>query len=404
MTTSRLDHAIFWQVFPLGACGAPMRDFDPATVETSHRLPRLLPWLDHAVELGCNGLLLGPIFASTSHGYDTLDHFRIDPRLGDDADFAALVDAAHARGLMVVLDGVFNHVGAHHPLVAAAATGNGLVRLGDDGHQGWEGHGDLAELDHDDPRTADLVVEVMSLWLARGIDGWRLDVAYAVPSAFWREVCGRVRAQHPDAFFIGEVLHGDFAQIADDGTLDAVTAYELWKATWSSIKDANMFELAWALQRHDEFASRARLQTFVGNHDVERIATLVGDAGAALAAVVLFTVPGIPSVYYGDEDGFRGRKLTGFSTDDEIRPVLPDSPADLSEHGAWLRRLHQELVGLRRRNPWLGQARVAVVANTNPTIHYEATADGHRAEVFLDVAAPSARVVVDGQEAFAWRG
>ncbi|GMA40395.1 alpha-amylase family protein [Mobilicoccus caccae] len=358
---SLLDHAIWWHVYPLGATGAPLRDHAPDQVK--HRLSRLEPWLDHAVELGCSGVLLGPVFASTSHGYDTLDHFRLDPRLGDDADWDDFVEQAHGRGLAIMLDGVFNHVGAGHELVEKARSGEAddgggsMIRLVDGRPADWEGHGDLAELDHADPRVADLVESIMLHWLRRGADGWRLDVAYAVPSEFWARVLGRVRAEFPDAMFLGEVIHGDYAEIAAAGTLDSVTQYELWKAIWSSLADRNMWELAAALERHDAFSTQTMMQTFVGNHDVTRIATRVGDEGAALAAVVLLTLPGMPSIYYGDEQGFRGDKGEGFATDDALRPALPDSPADLAPEGWWLHRLYQALISVRRRNPGSPAAR-----------------------------------------------
>ncbi|MDO5684167.1 MAG: alpha-amylase family glycosyl hydrolase, partial [Propionibacteriaceae bacterium] len=147
---SLLDTAIWWHVYPLTACGAPIhRPDQAAAAHQEHRLRRLLNWLDYAVELGCSGLLLGPIFASSSHGYDTLDHFHIDPRLGDDADFDHLVAAARERGLSIMLDGVFNHVGVEHPLVT---SGSALIKR--DAHGAplpWEGNGDLALLDHSRP-------------------------------------------------------------------------------------------------------------------------------------------------------------------------------------------------------------------------------------------------------------
>ncbi|MCE1175260.1 MAG: alpha-amylase, partial [Propionibacteriales bacterium] len=150
---SLLDHAIWWHVYPLGACGAPAHASD-APIEP--RLQRLEPWLDYAIELGCSGLLLGPIFASTSHGYDTLDHFRIDPRLGDDDTFDHLIAECHRRGLSVMLDGVFNHVGRDHHLVADAVAGaSALVKTAGGRPVGWEGHDDLAELDHTNPAVAD---------------------------------------------------------------------------------------------------------------------------------------------------------------------------------------------------------------------------------------------------------
>ena len=405
---SLVDHAIWWHVYPLGACGAPIRG---GSAELEHRLRRLDPWLDYVIELGCSGLLLGPIFASSTHGYDTLDYFRIDPRLGDDGDFDQLMEQCHRRGLSVVLDGVFNHVGINHPLVSDALSDpeNSLIRLERDADgvrtQDWEGHGDLANLDHSNPAVADLVTDVMLHWLRRGIAGWRLDVAYAVPSEFWREVTGRVRAEFPDAIFIGEVIHGDYAEIAAAGTLDTVTQYELWKATWSSLKDENFFELAWTLKRHEEFSRKNIMQTFVGNHDVSRIASLTGDAGAALAVAILMTTPGMPSIYYGDEQGFRAEKGTGAAADDPMRPPLPASPAELLGNGEWLHRLHQDLIGLRRRHPWVTRGRLAVVGNDQTSIVHTVEGDGHVMRTELGVTPrPHVRVFVDDESQFTWEG
>ena len=108
-----VEHVVWWHVYPLGFTGAPIRTGHDA----AHRLGHLEAWLDYVVELGTSGLLLGPVFDSQTHGYDTLDHLRVDARLGDDADLDHLVAACRARGLRVVLDGVFNHVGAGHPWV-----------------------------------------------------------------------------------------------------------------------------------------------------------------------------------------------------------------------------------------------------------------------------------------------
>jgi cyclomaltodextrinase / maltogenic alpha-amylase / neopullulanase len=111
-----------WQVYPLGFTGAE-RAALPAGEPARHRLRHLEAWLDYAIELGCNGLLLGPVFAAETHGYDTTDHFRIDSRLGDEGDFDALVKAADQRGVRLVLDGVFNHVGRGFTAFKAAEAG-----------------------------------------------------------------------------------------------------------------------------------------------------------------------------------------------------------------------------------------------------------------------------------------
>ena len=381
-----LDRTIWWHVYPLAALGAPIR----SEHDTAHRLRNLEPWLDYLVELGCNGLLLGPIFASATHGYDTLDHYRVDARLGDDSDFAWLIDECSSRGINLMLDGVFNHVARTHPWVA-----DGLA-----GDTDWEGHGELATLHHADPRVRDAVVDIMCHWLRRGIAGWRLDVAYAVPSEFWREVLARVRDEFPDAMFLGEVIHGDYAAIARDGTLDAVTQYELWKAIWSSLVDTNFWELAHALERHP---ADLLTNTFIGNHDVDRIASTVGEDKLILAATVLMTVPGMPSIYYGDEQGFTGVRGESWSADDAVRPALPASPGELSPLGGWIFTEYQKLIGVRRRNAWLTRATIEVLDKTNERISF-ACSDGEHSlqtDLWLDPA-PGVRVHADGEELYSW--
>lgn len=381
-----LDRTIWWHVYPLAALGAPIR----SEHDSAHRLRALEPWLDYLVELGCNGLLLGPIFASATHGYDTLDHFRIDARLGDESDFAWLIDACSARGIHVMLDGVFNHVARTHPWVEQGLAGD----------TDWEGHGELATLHHAEDSVRDAVVDIMLHWLRRGIAGWRLDVAYAVPPEFWSDVLARVRQEFPDAMFLGEVIHGDYTSIAKAGSLDAVTQYELWKAVWSSLVDANFWELAHALERHPV---EVLTNTFVGNHDVDRIASTVGPEKAVLAAVVLMTVPGMPSIYYGDEQGFTGVRGESWSADDAVRPALPASPAELSPLGGWIFTEHQRLIGVRRRNAWLTRARVEVLDKTNETISFLCS-DGERSlqtDLWLSPT-PGVRVHADGEELYSW--
>ena len=387
-------HAIAWHVFPLGAVGAPALcppgDPDDASspagaMAAEHRLRRLIPWLDRLIELGCNVLVLGPVFHSMSHGYDTVDHMRLDPRLGTNEDLVALIEAAHARGVRVMLDGVFNHVGIDHPAFAA------LPQVGPDsrqasmfrltwpgGPEAWtpgtapdyerfEGQDWLPELNHSCEAVADLVTEVMTHWCERGVDGWRLDAAYAVDPAFWTRVLPRVRRAHPEVYVVGEVIHGDYAAIVAASGMDSVTQYELWQAIWHSLADANFYELDWTLGRNTELLETFVPWTFVGNHDTTRIASQLPDARRLPHALaLLMTLPGTPAVYYGDEDGLRAVKEDRLGGDDAIRPELPASPED--RPAGPVRALHQALIGARRRLPWLHDAEVEALHLDNTVL------------------------------------
>ncbi len=265
---------------------------------------------------------------------------------------------------------------------------------GGPGYADFEGHQNLVALNHADPAVQDYVTGVMRHWLDRGASGWRLDAAYAVPPLFWRMVTDRVRRDHPDAWLVGEVIHGDYVQAVRDGGLDSVTQYELWKAIWSSLNDRNFFELAWALKRNGDFAAVFLPQTFVGNHDVTRIASRLDDARhLPHALAVLFTVAGSPSVYAGDEQGFRGVKCDRPGGDAEIRPEFPATPAGLAAErsgaSGWpTYRLHQDLIGLRRRHPWLARSRPHVLTLQNESFGYlVASPDGTvRLAVLLNVS------------------
>ena len=374
-----VDHLIGWHVYPLGFVGAPAR---LESQEVSHRLAHLEAWLDHAVALGCSGLALGPVFSSASHGYDTLDYFTIDPRLGDDDDFDHLLQAAHARGLSVLLDGVFNHVSRRNRIVQDAQSAGPdsdagrMVRWCAGRLDVFEGHSDLVALNHDNPAVREHVTRIMNYWCGRGVDGWRLDAAYSVNPEFWAAVLPSVREKYPDVWIFGEVIHGDYAGIVRASGMDSVTQYELWKGIWSSIESRNFFELDHALGRHNEFSDVFTPVTFVGNHDVTRIASRVGQDGAVLATAILATIGGIPLIYYGDELASRGVKEERFGGDDDIRPVFPASPADLSNLGADTLRAHQSLLGLRRRHPWLVDARTESLDLTNERYVYRTGVPG----------------------------
>ncbi len=406
----RPSDRVWWHVYPLGFTGAPTtRDEGPH----EPRLRRLLPWLDHARDVGATGLLLGPVFDAASHGYDTLDHLRVDPRLGTEADLVELITAAHERGLQVALDGVFNHVSDRHPTVVrareASFAGPDAAWLRLDHTPGgprpsvFEGHGSLVELDLANPEVAAYVADVMNHWLDRGVDAWRLDAAYAVATEHWAPILAAVRARHPHAWVFGEVIHGDYTDVVARSGMDSVTQYELWKATWSSVAERNFFELDWTLTRHNGFLETFVPQTFVGNHDVTRIATTLGAEGAVVALAVLMTVGGVPSLYYGDEVAWTGVKEHRAGGDDAIRPPYPADPAELTGDARVL-QAHRDLIALRRARPWLTTARTRPVELTNTRYRYRATAaDGCAAlEVELDVTGAPRATIRSGEGAVLW--
>jgi cyclomaltodextrinase len=390
-----------YHVHSLGAAGAPARLEDAAgTAAPSEGLGRIEAWLDHVAELGCGGLLLTPVFESSTHGYDTIDPTRIDPRLGDEAAFASLVRSCHERDLVVLLDGVFNHVGRAFPRFedvlrrGRASEWVEWFRIDfdhDDGdgfrYRTFEGHRELVTLDHENPAVLAWAVDVACRWLDAGADGWRFDAAYAIPTRFLRALTSAVRERHPGAFLFGELIHGDHSAFVAASGLDSTTQYELYKATWSALNDANLFELRWSLERHAAFAASFPPMTFLGNHDVTRLASQLQDAahvGPALA--VLATVPGIPSIYYGDELGWRGVKEHRAGGDDAIRPALPTS-FDVGEVFA----LHQELIALRRARPWLTNATLSIDKVASAALEYTVRGEeGQQLHVALDLdsAAP----------------
>ncbi len=378
------EGTIWWQVYPLGFCGAPVRPASEGERALTPRLDRLAAWVDYAADMGVSGLMLNPVFASETHGYDTTDYFHIDPRLGDDATFDRLVAACHERGLRVMLDGVFNHVGRSHPLFQDALAGRGHEDLfsitrrpdGSADYATFEGFRELPALDHSSQQVADLVRDVMLHWMRRGVSAWRLDAAYAVPPDFWARVLPEVRRAFPDAWFVGEVIHGDYADIVRRSGMDAVTQYELWKAIWSSLKDGNFFELDWCLKRHNGFMGTFVPLTFIGNHDVTRIASTVGSDLAALAATILLTVGGTPSIYYGDEQALRGVKEKGLGGDDAVRPAFPAAPTWMTAEGERMYGLCRRLIGLRRSNPWLTHATTRPTHLKNRSYSYDATGRG----------------------------
>jgi glycosidase len=363
------EDAIFYHVYPLGYCGAPERN--DGFSEAVPRLGALTSRLDKIRALGANAIYLGPAFESVAHGYDTVDYRAIDRRLGTNADLAGLSRSMKERGMRLVLDAVFNHVGREHPWFRdLRERGPGSAHAGDfrgvdfsarspagDGfnYEGWNGCHDLVRLEPRSPAVREELVGAALSWIEDyGIDGLRLDAADCLDLDFVRELAAACRARKPGFWIMGEIIHGDYRRYAAPGLMDSVTNYECWKGLWSSLKDANYFEIAYALKRQFGEGGVYRglnLYSFADNHDVNRAASqLPSPALLYPLYALLFTMPGCPSIYYGSERGIRGERSS--RSDAVLRPSIEAiEAAGIPEPG--LPDAIRRLASLRSRLPAL---------------------------------------------------
>jgi glycosidase len=360
--------AFLYHVYPLGALGAPARN--DGSTEPARRIEGLYAWLESAAELGADAMYVGPIFESSTHGYDTADYNRVDRRLGDAAAFAAWSEALHRRGLKLMLDAVFNHVGrdfwAFRELLADPERSRYrdwfLLEHGKHSpygdpfsYQCWNGHFNLVKLNVAHPEVRAHLFDAVRGWVEQfGVDGLRLDAADVLDLGFQSELARHCRSLRSDFALLGEVIHGDYRRWVSAERLDSVTNYELHKGLYSSHNDRNYFELAHTLSR--QFARGGRYEgsplcVFADNHDVDRIASrLRAPAEIYPLHILLFSVPGVPAIYYGSEWGLPGRK----GKDDRgVRPALtPTAAAERGEHRD-LRKVVMTLARLRRALPAL---------------------------------------------------
>ncbi len=363
--------SIFYHIYPLGLCGAPARN-DLHSIPVP-RLEKINEWIPHLRKLGINSLYLGPLFESSAHGYDTADYFNVDRRLGTNGTLATLIRELHRSGIRVVLDGVFNHVGrdfwAFRDLRKngeASAFRDWFQgvdfsmrsQFGDNfRYDGWNGNYDLAKLNLRSTEVRDHLFHAIQQWVQEyEIDGLRLDVAECLEPQFMRDLSVFCHDLKSDFWLMGEVIHGDYNQWANPSMLDSVTNYECYKGLYSSLTEKNYFEIAYSLKRQFGQGGMYRgltLYNFADNHDVDRVASSLKNARHLYPLYcLLYTMPGIPSIYYGSEWGLRGARTPG--DDHMLRPALdlnllrskspqPDLPAVLTS----LASIRQNSIALR---------------------------------------------------------
>ena len=328
------DEAVFYHIYPLGLTGAPKQnDYG----EPVHRLNTLLPWVDHIKEIGGSALYIGPLFESVGHGYETTDYKKLDSRLGTNEDLTAFVAYCHEQGIKVIFDGVFNHTGrdffAFKDIQANRENsqykdwycnvnfwGNNEYNDGFS-YDNWGGYNLLVKLNQKNPAVVNYICDVIRFWVSEfDVDGIRLDAADVLDFDFMKALRRTANEVKPDFWLMGEVIHGDYSRWVNGETLHSVTNYTLHKALYSGHNDHNYFEIAHTVRRLQNMGT-LKLYNFVDNHDVERIYTkLTNKAHFAPVHVLLYTLPGVPSIYYGSEFGIEGRKEYG--SDDSLSPAL----------------------------------------------------------------------------------
>lgn len=364
------EEAVFYHMYPIGMTGAPGEN---RQTEVKHRFPELEKWLPHVKELGCSAVYIGPLFESSTHGYDTKDYRTVDKRLGDNQDFVNFVKKAHDLGIRVVVDGVFNHTGREFFAFQDIQKNREQSRYiswykgiwfggntwYNDGfsYEAWRNCFELVNLNLQNPEVKGYLLDTIHGWIEEfDIDGIRLDCADCLDFGFMEDLRRCTGEWKQDFWLMGEVIHGDYARYIQDGSrlLHSVTNYELHKGLYSGHNDHNYFEIAHTIRR--EFDSNGgiyrglKLYSFVDNHDVDRLASKLKVAGhLPLVYTLLYFLPGIPSIYYGSEWGIQGRKEGG--NDNPLRPALDleemQKKAPHPELTEWIRMLGK----IRKEHP-----------------------------------------------------
>lgn len=385
--------SVFYQIYPLGFCGAPFENDGILT----HRIQKVNDWIPHIKKLGANAIYFSPVFESDTHGYNTRDFQKIDTRLGTNEDFAEVCENLHAEDIKVVLDGVFNHVGRgfwafqdvlekrwdspYKDWFHISFDGNSNYN---DGlwYEGWEGNYDLVKLNLRNPDVKQHIFDSIRFWVENfDIDGLRLDVAYCLDHDFVRELRSFCDSLKPDFFLVGEMLHGDYNQLMNDSMLHSATNYECYKGLFSSFNSMNMFEIIHSLLR--QFGPEnwtlyrgKHLLCFVDNHDVSRIASnLTNEKHLPLIYALCFGMPGIPCVYYGSEWGAKAHKNEG---DPALRACF-DEPVenDLTE---WISALAEA----KKSSDALNYGDFRSVVLTNKQCIFERKTDSERVLVAIN--------------------
>ena len=374
------DSAVFYHIYPIGMTGAPRTN----SFEISeHRLNKLMPWIGHIKKLGCNAIYIGPLFESVGHGYETVDYKKLDSRLGNNEDLKAFINTCHENDIKVIVDGVFNHVGREFFAFKDVKEKRENSAYKDwfknlhfdwnndynDGlyYDSWDGHGTLVNLNHQNPAVREYMLDMVRFWISEfNIDGIRLDAADVLDFTFMSELRSVTDSCKQDFWLMGEVIHGDYTRWVNENMLQSVTNYWLHKALYSGHNDHNYFEIAHTVKRCTDMGMHIAngFYNFVDNHDVARIYTKLNNKNHfAPVHVLLYTLPGKPSIYYGSEFAIEGEKKP--YADDILRPELNFEDYKTALESNENTKLIAALGNMRISNPWVGEAGYRELLLTN---------------------------------------
>ena len=402
-TPDWVKHAIFYQIYPDRFARTQLATTDRSSLPPEMQVP-LEPWdslptqqgykggdlwgvaeqLDYLQDLGITAVYFTPIFQSASnHRYHTHDYYVVDPLLGGNEAFFDLLEAAHARDIKVVLDGVFNHAsrgffyfsdilenGPQSPwLDWFRVEGWPLSAYDGDkpaNYEGWLDNRALPEFNHDNPQVREYIMQIGEYWIRQGVDGWRLDVPFEVTAkGFWAEFRDRIKAVNPEAYIVGEVWTDSRQWLAGD-QFDGVMNY-LFTGPAMAFAAKNNIEMSLVesvdyfpypsldakgyaekidelLNLYDWEIQQTQLN-LLSSHDVARALSVMSEneTSMKLATLLLLTFPGAPSIYYGDEVGLPG------GLDPDCRRTFPKK----EDWNQSLYETHKELIALRHAQPAL---------------------------------------------------
>lgn len=437
--------AVFYQIFPDRFASSDrvsktsnLQEWD--TPPTRHGfkggdLLGIVERLDYLRDLGINALYLNPVFLSgANHRYHTDDFYRVDPMLGGNEALDELITACHGRGMRVVLDGVFNHVGrGFHQFHNIVENGRESPYLdwfiikklplhpygrGSANYEAWWNLKALPKLDNENPAVREYIMQVAEYWIGRGIDGWRLDVPEEIKvPGFWEEFRQRVRAVNPEAYIVGEIWH-DCSDYVNDGTrFDGTMNYLLTVAILSYVggrridraelvaneeyQQIEPIDAAGYAKQVDQLLGLYRTEAHLANlnllesHDTARVITTVGGdkASLILATLLTMTFPGAPCVYYGSEIGLAGSK------DPDCRRGFP---WDETQWDTELLDAHRQLIAMRHAHPALRAPGYRAVAADGHLFVFERFEADERLLVAVNAGDEPAAAAVDGDLQLLW--